>query len=74
MASITLRNVVKRYGAGKTVNKVIHDISADITDGEFVVIVGPSGCGKSTLLRMVAGTGGDQRGRNLDWPACCEQP
>ena len=55
MASITLRNVVKRYGAGKTVNKVIHDISANITDGEFVVIVGPSGCGKSTLLRMVAG-------------------
>ena len=50
MASITLRNVVKRYGAGKTVNKVIHDISANITDGEFVVIVGPSGCGKSTLL------------------------
>jgi sn-glycerol 3-phosphate transport system ATP-binding protein len=55
MASITLKNVVKRYGAGKTVNKVIHGVSADITDGEFVVIVGPSGCGKSTLLRMVAG-------------------
>ena len=34
---------------------MIHDLSADIQDGEFVVIVGPSGCGKSTLLRMVAG-------------------
>jgi sn-glycerol 3-phosphate transport system ATP-binding protein len=55
MASITLKNVVKRYGAGKTANQVIHGVSADILDGEFVVIVGPSGCGKSTLLRMVAG-------------------
>jgi sn-glycerol 3-phosphate transport system ATP-binding protein len=55
MASITLKNVVKRYGAGKTANQVIHGVSAEIHDGEFVVIVGPSGCGKSTLLRMVAG-------------------
>ena len=55
MASITLKNVVKRYGTGKTANQVIHGVSADIHDGEFVVIVGPSGCGKSTLLRMVAG-------------------
>src|SRR5674476_499379 len=55
MASITLKNVIKRYGRGKTVNQVIHGVSAEILDGEFVVIVGPSGCGKSTLLRMVAG-------------------
>ena len=55
MASITLKNVIKRYGYGKTVNQVIHGVSADIADGEFIVIVGPSGCGKSTLLRMVAG-------------------
>jgi len=55
MASITLKNVTKRYGSGKTANQVIHGVSADILDGEFVVIVGPSGCGKSTLLRMVAG-------------------
>ena len=55
MAAIQLKNVVKRYGAGKTANQVIHGVSADIADGEFVVIVGPSGCGKSTLLRMVAG-------------------
>ena len=55
MAAIQLKNVIKRYGSGKTANQVIHGVNADIADGEFVVIVGPSGCGKSTLLRMVAG-------------------
>ncbi len=55
MASISLRNLVKRYGSGRSGNQVIHGLNADIADGEFVVIVGPSGCGKSTLLRMVAG-------------------
>ncbi len=55
MASISLRNIVKQYGTGRTANQVIHGLSAEIADGEFVVIVGPSGCGKSTLLRMVAG-------------------
>jgi sn-glycerol 3-phosphate transport system ATP-binding protein len=55
MASISLRNVVKRYRTGKTELQVIHGVSAEISDGEFIVIVGPSGCGKSTLLRMVAG-------------------
>ena len=63
MGAISLRNVVKRYGFGPKANQVIHGVSADIADGEFVVIVGPSGCGKSTLLRMVAGleeiTGGE---------------
>jgi sn-glycerol 3-phosphate transport system ATP-binding protein len=55
MASITLKNIIKRYGTGKSANQVIHGVSAEILDGEFIVIVGPSGCGKSTLLRMVAG-------------------
>src|SRR3982750_284446 len=55
MAAISISNVVKRYGAGAKTNQVIHGVNAEITDGEFVVIVGPSGCGKSTLLRMVAG-------------------
>ena len=55
MASITLSNIVKRYGSGKAANQVIHGVNAQIDDGEFVVVVGPSGCGKSTLLRMVAG-------------------
>ena len=55
MSSLSFRNVVKRYGAGKQQLQVIHGVSAEIAQGEFVVIVGPSGCGKSTLLRMVAG-------------------
>ncbi|OOG58588.1 sn-glycerol-3-phosphate import ATP-binding protein UgpC [Polaromonas sp. C04] len=55
MASISLRNITKHYGTGKTAVQVLHGVSAEIADHEFVVIVGPSGCGKSTLLRMVAG-------------------
>ena len=55
MASITLQNIVKEYGTGAKAVPVIHNLNAQIHDGEFVVIVGPSGCGKSTLLRMVAG-------------------
>src|SRR5262245_16797361 len=51
MASVTLSKVEKSYGA----TKVIHGVSIDITDGEFVVRVGPSGCGKASLLRMIAG-------------------
>ena len=55
MAAIQLKNVIKKYGKGKAELQVIHGVSADIADREFIVIVGPSGCGKSTLLRMVAG-------------------
>lgn len=51
MANVTIDNVIKRYGAAQ----VMHGVSVDIKDGEFVVLVGPSGCGKSTLLRMLAG-------------------
>ena len=51
MASVSFSKIEKNFGKVK----VIHGISFDIADGEFVVLVGPSGCGKSTLLRMVAG-------------------
>ncbi len=51
MASLTLRDVRKKYGDVQ----VMHGVDLDIVDGEFVVFVGPSGCGKSTLLRMIAG-------------------
>ncbi|WP_298212710.1 sn-glycerol-3-phosphate import ATP-binding protein UgpC [Acidovorax sp.] len=65
MASLSLRNIIKRYGHGPKANQVIHGVNAEVKDGEFVVIVGPSGCGKSTLLRMVAGleeiSGGELR-------------
>jgi len=51
MASISIRNVHKSYAR----EQVVHGVSLEIENGEFIVILGPSGCGKSTLLRMVAG-------------------
>ncbi|WP_275786502.1 ABC transporter ATP-binding protein [Pararhizobium gei] len=51
MAQVAVKDVIKKYGS----LQVIHGVSIDIADGEFVVLVGPSGCGKSTLLRMIAG-------------------
>ena len=62
MATVTMDDVNKVYDNGF---HVIHDLSLDIADSEFLVLVGPSGCGKSTALRMVAGletiTGGEMR-------------
>jgi multiple sugar transport system ATP-binding protein len=51
MAQVILNDIVKKFGRAE----VVHGISLDIADKEFVVLVGPSGCGKSTILRMVAG-------------------
>jgi sn-glycerol 3-phosphate transport system ATP-binding protein len=58
MAKLSLRDLRKSYGEAE----VLHGVSMEIGDGEFVVIVGPSGCGKSTLLRMVAGLEGISAG------------
>jgi multiple sugar transport system ATP-binding protein len=52
MASIEMNHIVKQYGDGF---KAVNDVSLDIADGEFMILVGPSGCGKSTLLRMIVG-------------------
>ncbi|MBV9119991.1 MAG: ABC transporter ATP-binding protein, partial [Chloroflexi bacterium] len=51
MAQVRLEHVSKRFGDVLAVN----DVSMEIEDKEFLVLVGPSGCGKSTILRMVAG-------------------
>ena len=62
MATVTLDKVNKVYPNGF---QAIHELSLDIVDGEFLVLVGPSGCGKSTALRMIAGleeiSGGELR-------------
>jgi multiple sugar transport system ATP-binding protein len=59
VATVEIRDVRKAFGPVE----ILHGVSVDIADGEFVVLVGPSGCGKSTLLRMLAGleniTGGE---------------
>ena len=52
MASLSLRNVYKRYPGGVV---AVSDFNLEIKDKEFIILVGPSGCGKSTTLRMVAG-------------------
>ena len=62
MATVSLDSVNKVYDNGY---HAIHDLSLEIVDGEFLVLVGPSGCGKSTALRMIAGletiTSGEMR-------------
>ena len=52
MAEIVLENITKRFPDG---TEAVKDVSLDIGDGEFMILVGPSGCGKSTALRMIAG-------------------
>ncbi|HEV7875339.1 MAG TPA: sn-glycerol-3-phosphate ABC transporter ATP-binding protein UgpC [Nocardioides sp.] len=52
MAAIDMKNIVKKYGDGFP---AVNDVSIDVQDGEFMILVGPSGCGKSTLLRMIVG-------------------
>src|SRR5438105_333778 len=53
MASVTLRGLAKTYDPGGT--QAVADLSLDVRDGEFFVLLGPSGCGKTTVLRCIAG-------------------
>ena len=59
MAAVSLSNIGKRYG----LLDVLKDVSLEIENGEFTVLVGPSGCGKSTLLSIVAGLETQSSGR-----------
>jgi multiple sugar transport system ATP-binding protein len=52
MAAISIQHLVKQYGDGFP---AVNDVSLEVEDGEFMILVGPSGCGKSTLLRMIVG-------------------
>lgn len=54
-AKISLKNVSKRFDTRNGVFTAVEDLSLDIPDGSFFVIVGPSGCGKTTLIRMLGG-------------------
>ena len=51
MSNVILKNVVKRFGSVTAVD----NLSIEVEDKEFAVLVGPSGCGKTTALRMIAG-------------------
>ena len=52
MASISLQNLVKKFGETVT---AVAGVDLDVSDGEFMVVVGPSGCGKTTTLNMISG-------------------
>ena len=58
MAGLELQHIEKAFGR----TRVLHDVSLEAGDGEFVVLLGPSGCGKSTLLRIIAGLEPQTRG------------
>jgi multiple sugar transport system ATP-binding protein len=58
MAKLTVRNLEKSFGA----TSVINDISFDVSEGEFCILLGPSGCGKTTVLRLIAGLENQDKG------------
>ncbi|MEP7045991.1 MAG: ABC transporter ATP-binding protein [Ilumatobacteraceae bacterium] len=55
MAQVRLEHITKSFGDGDDKVNAVDDVSLDIHDHDFMILLGPSGCGKSTLLRMIAG-------------------
>jgi ABC-type sugar transport system ATPase subunit len=55
VAQVRLEHITKTFGEGATAVNAVDDVSIDVEDHDFMILLGPSGCGKSTLLRMVAG-------------------
>ncbi len=55
MARVQLKSIAKSWSAGGKTSVGVKEMSLDIADGEFLVLLGPSGCGKTTTMRMVAG-------------------
>ena len=61
MAVVTLDRITKCYDNSR--EAAVRDVSFEVQDGEFMVLLGPSGCGKSTVLRMIAGLESISSGR-----------
>jgi ABC-type sugar transport system ATPase subunit len=55
VAQVRLEHITKSFGEGSAAVKAVDDVTIDVEDRDFMILLGPSGCGKSTLLRMVAG-------------------
>jgi ABC-type sugar transport system ATPase subunit len=55
VAQVRLEHITKSFGEGPDALKAVDDVSIDVEDHDFMILLGPSGCGKSTLLRVVAG-------------------
>ena len=71
MASVSFEHVTKRFAGGIL---AVNDLSLEIKDTEFMVLVGPSGCGKSTALRMLAGLEEITAGERFTKPKIPEPP
>jgi putative ABC transport system ATP-binding protein len=54
-AAIKCRGIVKEFGRGETLIRVLHGIDLDVCENEMTFIVGPSGCGKTTMISIIAG-------------------
>jgi putative ABC transport system ATP-binding protein len=54
-AIVSLQNVVKTYTRGKQTVEVLHNLTLDVEEGDFVALMGPSGSGKTTVLNMIGG-------------------